>query len=575
MSSQQKNLFDTEPSPWEVDARELQLVATVILGEGPHGEYDYLVPDEFANTDRTDRLVEPGRRVQVPFGRSNRLVVAYCVHLETKSVDTSRLKKVASVIDTSTLLSPEMLRITRWMSEYYLCPWGQVLEAVVPAGVRHQAGTREVQLLHVPEDVFHELPKLKLPPKQRHALEILIKHNPLTPAKLAEAAGCTTAPIRQLLKKGLVQSETRRISTSQLDETKVERVAPLALNADQQQALDRILAALEQGEPHGMVLHGVTGSGKTEVYLHAIDRVVSFGRQAIILVPEISLTPQTVRRFRARFDSVAVLHSHQTAVERHAQWQRIANGEVQVVVGARSAVFAPTPHLGLIVIDEEHETSFKQDTAPRYHAREVAWQRALSEKIPLVLGSATPSLEAWHRAEAGNFEHISMPRRVSDRRMPDVVTVDLRDRALSRGGRGGISRPLMQAMTAALQDEGQVILFLNRRAFLHTFNVPRVGSYFSAPIASSHSRFIVNKVKQSVTIAIISNRRPPIAPIASHTRSVMGDLAHKSWKTKCERDFQSTFVPAWIPTVCELAAAINKCSMPLVEVRLIFCSVLK
>ena len=152
------------------------------------------------------------------------------------------------------------------------------------------------------------------------------------------------------------------------------------------------------------MLHGVTGSGKTEVYLQAIEHVASFGRQAIVLVPEISLTPQTVRRFRARFDRVAVLHSHLTDVERHQHWQSIARGEVQVIVGARSAIFAPTPHLGLIVIDEEHETTFKQDQAPRYHARDVAWQRAQAEQIPLVLGSATPSLEAWVRAQRGEFE---------------------------------------------------------------------------------------------------------------------------------------------------------------------------
>ncbi len=482
MSSQQQNLFDTEPMEWEVDAQEQRLVATVVLGEGPNGEYDYLVPDQLCDRDRADWLVEPGRRVQVPFGRSNRKVVAYCVRLETKSVDVGRFKQVAKVVDTSTLLSPEMLRVTRWMAEYYLCPWGQVLEAVVPAGVRHRAGTREVQFVHVPEDVLQELPQLNLPPKQRHALELLAKQsNPLTLSQLAEAAGCTAAPIRQLLKKGLLQAEKTRVATSQVNESIVERVSPLSLNSDQQRALDQIVKSLEGGKAHGIVLHGVTGSGKTEVYLHAIDQVVSYGRQAIVLVPEISLTPQTERRFRARFDSVAVLHSHQTPVDRHAQWQRIARGEVQVVVGARSAVFAPTPHLGLIVIDEEHETSFKQDTAPRYHARDVAWQRALDEKIPLVLGSATPSLEAWHRAEQGEFEHVSMPRRVSNRVMPDVVTVDLRDRALSRGGRGGISRPLHQAMAAALHDKGQVILFLNRRGFSTHIQCPACGYVLQCP----------------------------------------------------------------------------------------------
>ena len=182
----------------------------------------------------------------------------------------------------------------------------------------------------------------------------------------------------------------------------------------------------------------MTGSGKTEVYIQAIQEVIHFGRQAIVLVPEISLTPQTVERFRQRFGAVAVLHSHLSDAERHWHWQRIAEGAVSVVVGARSAIFAPTPHLGLIVLDEEHETSFKQESAPRYHARDVAVARAAAEGIPLVLGSATPSLESWHRAQTGEYTLVEMPRRVLDRPLPAVGTIDLRGdrgprRALARG----------------------------------------------------------------------------------------------------------------------------------------------
>ncbi len=477
MSSKQQSLFDTAPLEWEVDAREQRLVARVVIGGGAPGVYDYLVPSQFSDPDQSERLLEPGRRVKVPFGRGNRTAEGYCVGLETKSVDVSRLKAVAQVIDSSTLLSPAMLRLTEWMADYYLCPWGQVLEGVVPAGVRKLAGTREVSLLHVPLDVSENLAQLKLgSPQQKKALDALIAGGrPLTIAQLADTAGCTAGPIRQLLKKGLLEARTQRVATREADEKVYERESPLKLNEDQQAALNTIDKALETAEAHGLVLHGVTGSGKTEVYLQAIERVVSYGRQAIVLVPEISLTPQTVRRFRARFDKVAVLHSHQRDVERHAEWQRIARGEMQVVVGARSAIFAPTPHLGLIVIDEEHESSFKQDSAPRYHARDVAWQRAQAESIPLVLGSATPSLESWHAAEQGEFQKISMPRRVMNLPMPDVLTVDLRDPGQARGSRGGISRQLNQAMTAALRDGGQVILLLNRRGFSTHIQCPACG----------------------------------------------------------------------------------------------------
>ena len=194
----------------------------------------------------------------------------------------------------------------------------------------------------------------------------------------------------------------------------------------------------------------MTGSGKTEVYIQAIEEVVRFGRQAILLVPEISLTPQTVARFRARFDRVAVLHSHMSDVERHEHWRRIATGEVEVVVGARSAIFAPTPHLGLIVLDEEHETTFKQETAPRYHARDVALRRAADQNVPLVLASATPSLESWQRAQRGEYQLVEMPRRVLDLPLPAVRTIDLRNEVHSKQSRGAISRPLHRAMDEAL-----------------------------------------------------------------------------------------------------------------------------
>lgn len=473
----QRQLFETQPEAWEVDALQQRLVATVVLGEGAPGEYDYLVPDGLCDETLAERLVEVGRRVKVPFGRGNRPVIAYCVQMETKEVDPERLKAVAGVVDSQTLLSPAMLKLTRWMADYYLCPWGQVLQAVVPSGVRKLAGTRQVTLLQVPADVAQNLSQQQVSSKQqRHALEVLAKSpRPLTQVQLAEAAGCTVSPIKQLLKKGLIEGFAKRVDNGEFDEMVVERKPPLPLNADQARALSEILSALDAAKPRGMVLHGVTGSGKTEVYLQAIDKVVDFGRQAIVLVPEISLTPQTVRRFRERFESVAVLHSHQSDVERHRHWQRIARGEVQVVVGARSAVFSPTPHLGLIVIDEEHETSFKQDSAPRYHARDVAWQRAFAEQIPLVLGSATPSLEAWQRVENGEFTKMSLPRRVLNRPLPDVATIDLRDPGQSRGGRGGISRPLHQAIVAALRDEGQVILLLNRRGFSTHIQCPACG----------------------------------------------------------------------------------------------------
>lgn len=485
MTNRQTTLFDQAPAPWEADAAVQRVVASVVIAKGPDQAYDYEVPEGFCDAARPERLLTPGRRVRVPFGRGNRDAVGYCVGIETKPVDPNTIKAVTQVLDAESLLSPAMLRLTRWMADYYLCPWGQVLEAVVPAGVRGKAGTREVKLLRLAAGVGERLAELKLGSKQQQrALETLARSpHPLTASSLAEAARCTTGPIRALLKQGLIEATATRVATT-VDEEETSasgQEESLALNPAQQEALDRIVDALQSKEPRRLLLHGVTGSGKTEIYLQAIEQVIGFGRQTIVLVPEISLTPQTVRRFRARFDRVAVLHSHLSDVERHHHWTRIARGDVEVIVGARSAIFAPAPHLGLIVIDEEHESTFKQDSTPRYHARDVAWQRAEAEGIPLVLGSATPALESWQQMLDGHTMRLSLPHRVLDRPMPDVVTVDLRERGQSVGNRGAISRPLHQAMHVALRDGGQVILLLNRRGFSTHIQCPGCGTVVGCP----------------------------------------------------------------------------------------------
>lgn len=470
MQKHQRHLFDTEPPPWELDDAEQRLVASVVFPEPPFGPFDYSVPDRLCSE------VEPGRRLRVPLGHANRTLSGYCVGVELRRQGTRQLKEVRGVIDRQPLLSPAMLRLTAWMADYYLCTLGQVLDAVVPAGVRFQAGTREQAFLSVPTGVAARLTQLQLPPKQATVLKILAASaRPLTPHELAAAARCTLAPIKELRDKNLIRTELRRVQHTNLAETPAAREQHLELNADQQAALAAVIASLQSGVNATTLIHGITGSGKTEVYIRAIDEVLHYGRQAIVLVPEISLTPQTRERFRSRFDRVAVLHSHQSPVERHWHWQQIARGEIDVVVGARSAIFAPTPNLGLIVLDEEHDASFKQDSAPRYHARDVAWQRAELENIPLVLGSATPSLESWHRAQLGVYRLVELPRRALDRPLPPVTLLDQRIDAGRGAQRGAISRQLERAMRQALESGGQVILLLNRRGFSTTIQCPKCG----------------------------------------------------------------------------------------------------
>jgi primosomal protein N' (replication factor Y) len=476
MPADQPQLFEREPAPWELDDAEDHSVATVVLASGPEKPFDYLVPDELRG------LVEPGCRVEVPFGRGNRQIVGYCIDVQSRKSVDRRLKPLAGLVDAQRLITPAMLRLARWMADYYLCPLGQVFETILPAGVRDKAGTRLATFLSVPDEVLRQLATLELPPKQRQIMRYLAASpEPITAKQLAQGAKSSLATVNELRKKGLIRSQSRRVG----HEAPLPPAEPsqenFELQLDQRMALDSILAMLNAKQHGTLLIHGVTGSGKTEVYMQAIQEVISYGRQAIVLVPEISLTPQAQSRFRSRFGRVAVLHSHLSDVERHRHWQQIASGQVPVVVGARSAVFAPTPNLGLIILDEEHESTFKQDNAPRYHARDVALMRCRDEGVPLVLGSATPSLESWHRAQVDEFKLVSMPRRVLNRPMPDVATIDLRTEFKNRRHRGAISRQLTLAMEQALRDDGQVILLLNRRGHSTHVQCPACGFSLKCP----------------------------------------------------------------------------------------------
>mgnify|MGYP006419183219 FL=1 len=492
--STQKNLFQTEPDrpEWEIAAEEDRLVADVALVRPLEQTYSYLVPESLRE------FIGPGQRVEILFGKGNRKEVAFCVGLSQLKTSNRKLKEIVGLVDREPIVSQHLLDLTRWIAERYICGWGQALETAIPAGVKKQAGTREMTFFALAADIDNLLAATKLPTKQAAIVELLREAGlPLKGDQITEAIGCSPAPIHGLRDKGIIIATRKRTATFESDLGEIAPEQDLELNADQKRVLSAINMQLRIKRSRAFVLHGVTGSGKTEVYIQAIREVVSYGRQAIVLVPEISLTPQTIRRFSSRFDSVAVLHSHLTDAERHWHWQRIARGEVQVIVGARSAIFAPTPHLGLIVIDEEHENTFKQDTAPRYHASNVARERARLLGIPLILGTATPTLETWLRVSRieglipppisdpqlsdtsaselnNNTEPVadtdailSLPNRVSGLPMPPVSLVDIRNDPLCTKGQS-IGRAMRTGIQAALADGGQVILFLNLRGFSPT-----------------------------------------------------------------------------------------------------------
>lgn len=302
--------------------------------------------------------------------------------------------------------------------------------------------------------------------KQKRLLELLLSAQKGLPLKEAlEQSNASHAAVKALIDKGIVREYEVEMYRDPYEQHQFTKTAPLPLTNEQQQALDAITESVRKNEHHVFLLYGVTGSGKTEVYMQAIEEVLARGKEAIVLVPEISLTPQMVERFKGRFGSqVAVLHSGLSVGEKYDEWRKIQRKEVKLVVGARSAIFAPFENLGMIIIDEEHEASYKQEETPRYHARDVAIYRARFHQCPVVLGSATPSLESFARAKKGVYRLLTLQKRMSENGLPTVNVIDMREE-LRSGNRSMFSRTLFEKLQDRLQKGEQAVLFLNRRGY--------------------------------------------------------------------------------------------------------------
>ncbi|OHB76152.1 MAG: primosomal protein N' [Planctomycetes bacterium RBG_16_59_8] len=426
-------------------------------------EFHYRIPDLLAGT------VRPGMRLSAPFGKQG-VVSGWCVGL-SESVDPGigEVKEIASVLDDLPLVDETILRLTRFIADEYFCSWGEALNAAVPAGVRERRKEKTIARVFPVVDP-RELDRLAdergIRGEKQRRLIALLRDAPegIARPELLEKADASSASLTALIREGLVRIE-EVAATEEATISRSEQTAPLLLTPAQSQALAATEETLAAGAFGVLLLHGVTGSGKTEVYIRAIERVVAAGRQAIVLVPEISLTPQTVGRFRGRFERVAVLHSRLGEAERRRHWREIREGNVDVVVGARSAIFAPTKSLGIVVVDEEHETSYKQENTPRYHVREVALERARLEKAAVILGTATPSLESYYCAQKGIYRLCELPERVEKRAMPSIDVVDMAAERAEVKYFPLISRQLKSHIETAIKKEEQVILFLNRRGY--------------------------------------------------------------------------------------------------------------
>jgi primosomal protein N' (replication factor Y) len=421
--------------------------------------------------------VAVGSLVRVPVVRALRLGIVGEIG-EPKDFPLERLKSVTQVVYPFPALPPDLLELARWMAGYYACGIDSVIETMIPVAVRRGAGLKQEKLLSLARRLApDELAALeKRAPQQARLYRFLEQQiRPHAKRLVLERLGQTAAVVSALVARGLVREEARRIERVAYadDHALGELVAaqPHVLNDEQQRAVAIASARLASGKFSVALLHGVTGSGKTEVYLRAIDEALQAGGGVVFLVPEVALTPQTVARLRSRLEAIAgghrcvVWHSHLSEGERLDGWLALATGEARVVVGARSAVFAPVKNLRLIVVDEEHEPAYKQDETPRYHGRDVAVMRAKLNGAFGLLGSATPSLESFANVQAGKYELVQLTRRVDTRKLPHIDIVDLRIEALKQRALPALSGRLVAAMQARFERREQTILFINRRGY--------------------------------------------------------------------------------------------------------------
>ena len=491
-------------------------VAKVLI-DGPRELiFDYAIPAELAGA------VHAGSRVRIPLGPRRATGTVTEVVAEPKLGSPAAeftVKPLLGLIGGQAAVPQALLRLARWLADYYMAPLEQVMRSLLPVSVRaEKTGFRTRKILRLPDVFTPEQQSLMaaLPSKAPRQADVLtaLRNAPAdTPILLADFPAAT---VKALSSKGLVLVEDAIIERDPHadDTTSLLPSQPLVLNNDQLQAVQAITAAIDAPTTsRPILLFGVTGSGKTEVYLQSVRHAIDRGLTALILVPEISLTPQTVERFRSRFaalsSGVAVLHSHLADGERHDEWHRIARSGARIVIGARSAIFAPLDALGLIIVDEEHEASYKQDSVPRYQGRDVAVMRAHLEGCAVLLGSATPSLESWRNTQTGKYQLVTLPQRVDDRRLPLVRVVDMRmEKPAVKGAPMILSEHLRIAIDARLQRSEQTILFLNRRGYAGSVQCPSCGHVVHCPHCSVS--LVYHKTEDKLLCHLCGHRRLPL-----------------------------------------------------------------
>lgn len=441
--------------------------------------FQYLVPREMEDE------IHVGMVAAIPFGNGNKERKGYVTGLSGEpKYDPAKIKSLLRLCSGEETTESRLVSLAAWMKERYGSTMAQALKTVLP--VREKIRHKEKRLLYLrvsreqAEQEASRMEKSRCRARAR-VLRALLEKEPLDCTKAAKELGMTSSVLKPLLEQELVEIRQDEVYRIPAEEVSVPVEEHSVLSDAQKEALDEILAEWENSSARPVLLHGVTGSGKTQVYMKLIEKVISSGRQVIVLIPEIALTYQTVRRFTGWFgDKVSVLNSRMSPGERYDQFRRARQGGIQIMVGPRSALFTPFSRLGLIIVDEEHEPTYKSENSPRYHAREVAVRRGEMENARVVLGSATPSLEAYTKARQGEYLLVKLTERYRDRPLPEVSVVDLR-KELKSGNRSVLSRKLQEAVQHRLERREQAMLFLNRRGYAGFVSCRSCGEVLKCP----------------------------------------------------------------------------------------------
>ena len=441
--------------------------------------FQYCVPAHL------EQEIKLGMVVSIPFGNSNQLRKGYVTGLSQEAkVDPSILKEIAGCCSAEETTESRLIALAAWMKENYGSTMIQALKTVLPIKEKIRAKEKRYLSLSISEEkaaeILAQLEKTRFKARTR-LLRELLQEKRLDYTTASRELGVAASVVKKLEEQGILHIEYDEVQRNSLNTGDIQKEEPLPLTTEQESAVQCILEEWKSAQPRPVLLEGVTGSGKTQVYMKLIEETLNRGEQAIVLIPEIALTYQTVRRFYARFgEKVSVINSRQSQGERYDQFKRARKGEVQVMVGPRSALFTPFSRLGLIVIDEEHEPSYKSENSPRYHARETAVKRAELEHARVVLGSATPSLEAYSRDVSDEYVLVKLKARYGERPMPKVSIVDLREE-LKAGNRSILSRELWGGIERRLESREQIMLFLNRRGYAGFVSCRSCGHVMKCP----------------------------------------------------------------------------------------------